>query len=107
MLLYEVICKGRQRIHVLVKKETMMMGQATDLQNECVALQKQITGYQQLQTIYMPGVIMKVAEEDTSDGKYNVEDFQLWLPSKLSVKLRVHGCHKGLAFMEEQLRESQ
>jgi hypothetical protein len=47
---------------------------------------------------------MKLADSSTQD---DVEDVRLWLPSELSPELRLHGCHKGLAFMEEQLRESQ
>ena len=86
----------------------MTTSQACELQQKRMSLQKRITIFRRLQTVYMPGVVMKLAEDNAQDdGPHDVEDVRLWLPSALEPKLRMDGCHKDLASMEEQLREAQ
>jgi hypothetical protein len=98
----------RRRIRADVKQEELTTSQASELQQKRISLQKRIATFRHLQTVYMPGVVMKLAADSASDDKpHDIEDVRLWLPSELDTDLREHGCHKDLAKMEEQLREGQ
>jgi hypothetical protein len=99
----------RRRIRADVKKEeALTTSQASELQQKRMSLQKRLTAFRRLQTIYMPGVAMKLAAENArDDGPHDIEDVRLWLPSELDSQLRTHGCLEGLSSMEEQLREAQ
>jgi len=55
----------------------------------------------------MPGAGMKISEREAGHDKHDVKDVLLCLPSQLEAGFREQACYKGLAFMEEQLRESQ
>jgi hypothetical protein len=104
-----LIIFDRRRIRADVKKEeALTTSQASELQQKRMSLQKRIAAFRRLQTIYMPGVAMKLATDNAGDdGPHDIEDVRLWLPSELDSQLRTHGCHKGLPSMEEQLREAQ
>jgi hypothetical protein len=97
----------RRRIRAAAKEEDLTMTQAHDLQQKRISLQKRINGFRELQRVYMPVVEMKLKEADDGDNQRDVEDVKLWLPSELDLTLREHGCHEGVASMEEELREGQ
>jgi hypothetical protein len=107
---YSALMKvNRRRIRADVKKEeALTTSQASEIQQKRMSLQKRIAAFRRLQTVYMPGVAMKLAAENARhDGPQDIEDVRLWFPSELDSQLRTHGCHKGLSSMEEQLREAQ
>jgi len=75
-------------------------------------LRSRIRGWEQLQAIYMPGLLqhrhnLSTQRPSTPLSSGNPEDLELWLPSALPLEDRERICIKGLPGAEEKLRTAQ
>lgn len=81
--------------------------QAAAIQVRRQTLRKQITRLRPLQTVYMPGVGLRIERQMVDGVPVPAEKVLLWLPSALTRAEREEVCQPGLAVMEEKLREGQ
>ena len=90
------------------------MGNLTEQRN---VLRSRIRAWEQLQAIYMPGLLQyrhDLSAQHASSplplplsSSENPEDCELWLPSKLPAVNRELICVKGLPAAKEKLRTAQ
>lgn len=85
-----------------------MEGNLTEQRN---LLRSRIRAWEQLQAIYMPGLLQYCHDlstrRSTPSLSDNPEDLEIWLPSKLPQADRARVCMQGLATAEEKLRTAQ
>ncbi|KAJ7732486.1 hypothetical protein DFH07DRAFT_968418 [Mycena maculata] len=68
--------------------------------------------FRTLQSVYTPAALQALAEvplppPEKAEWAGRVENIPLFLPSALSAEQRMSGCFKGVAKVEEQLRDAQ
>lgn len=85
----------------------MTANQDAHLQERRRQLRKHIARLRPLQTVYMPGVGLRIDRQSADNIVHPAEAVPLWLPSALTRAERGEICQPGLADMEEQLRQGQ
>jgi len=85
-----------------------MEGNLTEQRN---LLRSRIRAWEQLQAIYMPGLLQYCHDlstrRSTPSLSDNPEDLEIWLPSKLPQADRARVYMQGLAAVEEKLHTAQ
>ena len=81
-------------------------GGLTEQRNQ---LSTRIRVWEQLQPIYMPGLLQYKSDihEKSVSATEHPEDVELWLPSKVSKEVRQRVCIQHLPTIEEKLRTAQ
>lgn len=84
----------------------------SSLEDQRIILKDKIQGYEQLRSVYIPGLVQLLAEQGenvsgTWDADPNPEDVPLWLPSAIPPGRRRAACTEGLPEAELKLRTAQ
>ncbi|KAG6849081.1 hypothetical protein H0H93_011467 [Arthromyces matolae] len=98
----------QRRIASLVKKSksptTTQEGSVLEQRNR---LHDKLKGWEQVRTIYMPGLLQFLADNPTTLESDKAEDRPLWLPSSLPPEKRTVICVPNLVAAEDKLRTAQ
>lgn len=85
---------------------------SSELKDQRELLRSNIEGWEQIRSVYMPGLVQLLAEQGTSvpaiwDSNPNPEDVQLWLPSSIPGDRRRDICAEAVHDIELKLRVIQ
>lgn len=79
-----------------------------DVDMRCTNLEKLIEQFRELQIIYMPGIALRIEQEqEVATTAIEAKDDKLWFPCDLSEAVCNLICHLGLGEKEKVLREAQ
>ncbi|KAF8210729.1 hypothetical protein K438DRAFT_1570057 [Mycena galopus ATCC 62051] len=103
----------RIRVAVTANKSDSSSKHSVEIIEKRTKLARYLTRFRKLQAVYMPGALQALAErpvptEEAEAAKVALaENVPLFLPSALSLELRVLGCNKGVEVIELRLRDAQ
>ncbi len=99
----------RQHISAIVFGEgELSSSELADVEMRRTNLSKQIEQFQELQVVYMPGIMLQIERgRKAAMGTIKAEDDKLWFPLDLSEKVHNAICHLSLGEKEEMLHEAQ
>lgn len=115
----EFFISCRRRLRRLARKTpaSATVRQESTLTEQRNILRTRIKAWEQLYTIYMPGLLQYQTKNQAStsnattpsapSGTDNPEDHLLWVPSKIPNDNRPAVCQEGLVEIEERLRAAQ
>lgn len=86
--------------------------QSSRLKDQRALLKKDIQGWEQLRSVYIPGLVQLLSEQGTHmagvwDTNTNPEEVLLWLPSSIPTDRRRAACVEGISESELTLRTAQ
>ncbi|KAJ7494547.1 hypothetical protein B0H11DRAFT_2155926 [Mycena galericulata] len=98
----------RMRLEVETRKD-LSTKQTAEMLEKRTKLGRYTARFRTLQAVYTPAALQALAElpEPATEGAVRIENVPLFLPSALSESQRASGCFKGVAKMEERLRDAQ
>ncbi|KAJ7431013.1 hypothetical protein B0H11DRAFT_2165862 [Mycena galericulata] len=100
----------RMRLEVVTRKD-LTTKQTAEMLEKRTKLGRYTARFRTLQAVYTPGALQALAEHPEpaaeTEGAVRIENVPLFLPSALSEEQRASGCFKGVAKMEERLRDAQ